>query len=168
MTDTPPKKIAGQKIAPVFDAREDRLAREWNVPPEAVRAARATLKRGAHWEVVNKAVALSAEGLALLREKLGLPATAPNPDARTPRRIAGLLGPVPFDGKLIVWATPAKNTRLVIAYKPGTDPTNPLNLVSVRVRENQNFLRGMEIQARHIEHTSYEHEGPCPRTRGRY
>lgn len=77
--------------------------------------------------------------------------------------------PFVFAGELVVWSMPKVNRQLVIAYVPGNDPTNPLNLVSVLVKHNENFLRGMKLnRIRHVEGNRYELEGPCPRRRGKW
>jgi len=70
--------------------------------------------------------------------------------------------------QLLAWAMPAVNRTLLVAYKPGTDPTNPTNLVSVRVRSNHNFLPHMKLRVQHVEGTTYNLVGPLPRWRGRY
>src|SRR5579863_10505427 len=86
-----------------------------------------------------------------------------------PRAPAALLAwPATFQGKLIAWASPVRNPRLLVAYVPGTDPNDPLALVSVQVADNRNFLRGMELPARHVDAKLYELVGPCPPRRGRW
>lgn len=69
---------------------------------------------------------------------------------------------------LLAWATPGFNPHLLTAYKPGTDPSNPNNLVSVNVRSNANFLRHMKLNAMHVEGTTYDLVGPLPRWKGRW
>ena len=69
---------------------------------------------------------------------------------------------------LLAWSAPMVNRTLLVAYKPGDDPTNPNNLVSVRVRSNINFLRHMKVRVQHVEGTIYNLVGPLPRWRGRY
>jgi hypothetical protein len=55
---------------------------------------------------------------------------------------------------------PPKNTHIIEAVrKDGGEP------VRVRVRDNKNFLPGMEIRARQSE--EYPDVGRCPRYRGR-
>lgn len=88
---------------------------------------------------------------------------APKPDA------AKKTGPDPKPTvTLLVWAAPTMNERLVVAYKPTDDPTNPNNLVSVSVRSNRHFLRYMKLQANFVEGTRYDLVGPLPRWRGRW
>jgi hypothetical protein len=98
--------------------------------------------------------------------------TAP-PTAAPPRPIKGLLGPVVWDGTLIVWSIAPVNPKLVIAYKKGTDPTNPLNLFNVLVKENYNFIRDMSIPGPHgklneVNPNTFELQGLCPRRKGRW
>lgn len=69
---------------------------------------------------------------------------------------------------LLAWATPGMNPHLLVAYKPGTDPSNPNNLVTVNVRSNRHFLRHMKLPAQHVEGTIYNLVGPLPRWRGRW
>ncbi len=69
---------------------------------------------------------------------------------------------------LLAWAVPALNRTLLVAYKPGTDPNNPNNLVSVRVRSNHNFLPHMKLRVRPVGGTIYDLVGPLPRWRGRW
>jgi hypothetical protein len=74
---------------------------------------------------------------------------------------------------LIVWAIAPRNPHLVIAYRPGQDPLNPMNLVSVLVRSNSLFLRGMELPGpgRALLVTgrgAFTLDGACPRWRGRW
>jgi hypothetical protein len=69
---------------------------------------------------------------------------------------------------LLAWRSPQKNTRILIAYLPETDPTNPNNLVTVNVRDNFNFMPGMKLPARFVSKGVYDLEGPLPRYRGRW
>ena len=68
---------------------------------------------------------------------------------------------------LLAWQAPVKNRQLLIAYKPNTDPNNPNNLVSVHVRDNGHYLRGMKLPARLVKDKEYDLVGPLPRWRGR-
>lgn len=165
------KKFTPQKEAPVFDIREVSLLPHFRSRDDVRERREAFLIQGIHWDYVNKRVMLSQAGAQLLVQvkDVALPQKknvgAGGANAAHP---VALLGPVPFKGKVIVWAVPKRNPRLVSAYLPGTDPTNPLNVVSVLVKENFNFLPGMEIPVHHIEHNSYELVGQCPRWRGRF
>jgi hypothetical protein len=53
------------------------------------------------------------------------------------------------------------NPRIILA----TDGTS---ILRVRVRNNSNFLPGMEIRARRLQADLYELQGPCPRRKGRW
>ncbi len=89
-------------------------------------------------------------------------APPPPPGAKNP-------GPDPEAPVLLLaWRAPSLNTQLLVAYKPGTDPNNPNNLVTVQVRANHNFLPGMKLRVQHVEGTIYNLVGPLPRWRGRY
>ena len=81
--------------------------------------------------------------------------------------------PVEFKGKLKVWRAAPRNPRLVVAYLPETDPTNPLNLVSLMVADNARFLPGMLVPGpdRLVVQTAdqaYVLQGALPRWRGRW
>ncbi len=66
------------------------------------------------------------------------------------------------------------NDRIVIAYLPKTDPMDPENHITVRVRNNANYIRGMLFTARMTEMNQGEawdertnSAAPAPRSRGR-
>lgn len=173
------QKNAPQKNAPApmtaappsrFTFRADKLIGELGISRAQLHLRmEAHLRRGVHWEVVNKHRALSPEGAALLRSAPETPPAAP----AEPRPVRGLLTaplqPGEFNGELIAWKAPLKNARLLIAYLKGTDPNNPMNLVNVRVKSNLNFIRGMTVRnARHVENITYEATGAMPRWRGKY
>ncbi len=174
-----------QKAPPQFHTRETKLCAELGVSKDELRRRRQYfLTQGRHWEYVDKRVLFSSIGLEVMR------ATAPlevpqdfekdraAADSESSKAIKGLLleknaPPLKFDGRLIVWATPSKNSKILIAHLPGTDPTNPLNLVTVFVRDNKNFLRGMVMpgagrQVRQVGEYSFELLGAPPRYRGRW
>ena len=95
----------------------------------------------------------------------------------TPKKSAPIVPPAATEKKpadplatvaLLAWRAPEKNARLLIAYKPGTDPTNPNNLVSVNVRSNVNFRPHMKLRVTHSQGTTYDLVGPLPRWRGKW
>lgn len=66
-----------------------------------------------------------------------------------------------------------RNPRMVVAYPKGGDPLDPLGMVSVTVRDNTNFIPGMEIPGpgRTLHETRpgfYLLQGQMPRSRGRW
>lgn len=74
---------------------------------------------------------------------------------------------------LHVWNPRLKNKKILLAYRPGTDPNDAKNLLRVRVRNSDNFVRfvngkPMELKARHIQADLYELATPCPRWKGRW
>jgi hypothetical protein len=171
----------------LFTIRENRLCAELGISVDELRRRRQLfrLQEGVHFAYVKKRVMLSEVGALVLRGTIGLkipahfegePATANS--ERTPGTVAGLLleknpPPIEFTGKLIAWAAPVSNPRLLIAYLPGTDPSNPLNLVTVMVRSNTNFLQGMELPGpgrviNQLRDNHFELQGACPRWRGRW
>lgn len=168
-----------------FEIRESHVCAELGLSLDEVRRRRmALLEKGVHWDYVKKRVLLTRKGAWLLR--CTREAVLPPPDAKNgaqgdsepPRRVLALLPEktaprIEFTGELIVWSTPARNFRLVVAYVPGQDPLNPMNLVSVTVRDNRNFLKGMKIpgpgrRLHQTGETSFDLQGACPRWRGRW
>jgi len=121
-------------------------------------------------------------------KKNGAPPGPPQEAAGVaPRRPLGLLlerNPSPMDlafkGELIVWSAPSHNRNVVICYMPGMDPYNPLNLVTLRVRDNGNFMRGMkipdskppgnkvELKRTRDRDDVFVLQGPIPRWKGRW
>lgn len=157
-----PEKAAQKKarvpgLAPVFEVRETTLCAQLNLSKDEVRRRRQYfLTEGQHWEYVDKRVLLSRIGAEILRgtrnaivpvaEKQNA-ATADSASRRSPVALLCEKNPPPvaFEGKLLTWAMPNHNKKVVVCYLPGTDPQNPMNLVTLRVRDNGNFMRGMEI-----------------------
>lgn len=96
------------------------------------------------------------------------PATAPEKLAASPpKKNAATSDEIPTSA-LRAWQSPTMNTRILIAYPPGSDPTNPNNLVTVRVANNKNFIRHMQLRARRVENSTYDLVGPLPRWKGRW
>ena len=52
---------------------------------------------------------------------------------------------------LFAWKASLKNPRMLTAYRPGTDPTNPNNLVAVNVRSNVNFIPHMRLKVSRVK-----------------
>ena len=68
---------------------------------------------------------------------------------------------------LMVWRVPVKNARIVIAYLPGTDPSNPNNLVTVNVSDNRTFMLNTRLRASKTTHEKvYNLVGSIPKWRG--
>jgi hypothetical protein len=70
--------------------------------------------------------------------------------------------------ELVVWSVPVVNRMLLICHLLGDEGSNPMNLVSVAVRDNANFLKKMTLKARRIDERKFVLEGPCPRWRGKW
>jgi len=168
-----------------FHVRESHLCAELRVSEDELRRRRRYfLTEGKHWDYVKKRVLLSDIGAEILRGTRGclvpddFEKNAPATDSAPRKAAIALLPeknppPVEFTGELVAWAAPTRNERLLVAYLPGTDPNNPLNLVSVFVRSNRNFLRGMKVPGpgrslNRTGETTYELVGECPRWRGRW
>jgi len=69
---------------------------------------------------------------------------------------------------LLAWAVPKKNPKILICYKPDTDPNNPLNVVTVNVRANFNFMLNMRLRGSKVSDKVYDLVGPLPRWKGRW
>ena len=70
---------------------------------------------------------------------------------------------------LVTWHRPLKNPRILVCHRPGDDGTDPTKLVTVRVRDNLNFLPGMELQANQTTQAGvFDLVGSTPRARGRW
>jgi hypothetical protein len=199
-------KVYQQKSAPpakpppkqIFTVREPRLCAQMGMNENEVRRRRNHfLHQGQHWDYVDKRVMYSEIGAQVLlgtRDAvLDLPGqgnekkNAAVTDTAKPRKpIALLLEKNPtrlklaFQGKLIVWAAPPRNPKVVVCYIPGGDPQDPMALVSLRVRDNSNFLRGMQIPdtkppGNKVKVTPvadrddvFDLQGPIPRWRGKW
>jgi hypothetical protein len=189
------QKNAAALPGPVFEVRENQVCAELGVSKDELRRRRQYfLVEGQHWGIVNKKVLLSRVGAEILRgtreaEVPGRPDVRTSAgDAGAKRAVVGLLlernpRPVEFAGRLIVWGMPGHNRRVVVCYVPGTDPTNPMNLVTLSVRDNGNFMKGMEVppvvkpgqagsgvtvvKVKERE-DRFELLGQCPRWKGRW
>jgi hypothetical protein len=181
----PRAAVATVAAHPPFEVRENKLCAELGISKDELRKRRQYfLTQGQHWDYVDKRVLLTSVGAEILRgtRQAVVPAefaaNAATADSETPRPLKGLLleknaPPVTFDGKLVAWAMPAHNKKLLVAYLPGTDPQNPLNLVSLFVRSNLHFLRGMAVpgpgrSVRQVSQSTFELLGEPPRYRGRW
>lgn len=167
-----PDKTAAE--APGFDVREVKMLGELGMSRDELRARRqAFLEEGTDWALVSNRVMLSRSGAEKLRATKGKPIPVPE---KTPAAAGNAERPTllltngegKFEGRLIAWAMPLRNVKLLVCYVPGTDPNNPLNLVSCFVRSNENFLRGMNLTARQRDERMFELVGQCPRKKGRW
>lgn len=76
--------------------------------------------------------------------------------------------------ELHVWRADLPNTRIVEAFRPGSDPLVRANILRVRVKDARKFSRfdhtgkRMVIRATHLQADLYEVHGPAPRKKGRY
>lgn len=124
------------------------------------------LQEGTDWLVEKRRVMWTLTGVEKIRAVLTLPPekTAPVPACAVP---TGLPEPV----TLLVYNARLVNKKLILAYAPGTDPGVPKNILRVRVRSSENFMRfvhgkPMEIKARLVQADLYELAGQCPRRKG--
>jgi hypothetical protein len=167
------KKLPQKNGPPVFAIRESHICSELGMSENEVRRRRVCfLQQGTDWEVVKKRVLYSELGAQVLRDTRDtpLPAVEQKDAAGTDSE----------PKKLIAWGAPGHNPHVLVCYVPGTDPHNPLNLVTLRVRDNRNFMRGMKIPGdgppgnrvkvtpvRDRENV-FDLQGPLPRWKGRW
>lgn len=181
---SPAKKAAGATLGEgAFPVTEKTACARLGIGREHLRVRRDYfLAQGLHWELIENRVFYSAIGLQLLvgTREAALPAVSEKNAATPARRPVALLAEksaprLVFEGKLLVWGMPGYNRRLLTAYLPGADPSNPMQLVTCLVQDNRNFLRGMalpgpgrEVKAIPGREGQFELLGACPRWRGRW
>lgn len=124
------------------------------------------LTKDVDWLYEKKRAVYTPSGIEKIRAHLRL-----SDEKSAPAPIVALPEPI----TLLVWNCRLPHKRIILAYKPGTDPHDVKNLLRVRVRSSENFLRfingkPMELKARLIEgHTNYyELVGRCPKAKGRW
>jgi hypothetical protein len=125
------------------------------------RVRRRSFIEGVHWVKKEKSVRWTVAGIEGLKKNLG--AFSPPGQENGQQEAAESLGEVVL---LTISQVPKINRRILCArLKKGAQ-----NEVRVRVKENQNFLPGMEIRARRdpLYQDVYNLEGRTPRYRGRW
>ena len=126
------------------------------------------LEEGTHWVWEGKRIAYLPGGVEKIRALLKV-----DDEILTPAQIVAQFPPLPPPVTLLVWNPRLVNKKLILAYAPDTDPHDSKNLLRVRVRSSENFLRmvhgkPMELKARHVQADLYELATPCPRWKGRW
>lgn len=186
------QKAAPPGLAPAFEVRETAVCAVLGMSKDELRRRREHfLAQGQHWDYVDKRVMLSRIGAQILAgtknaslpaRQEARPATADSVRRRGPVALLCEKNPPPvrFTGQLIAWAAPPHNRKVVICHLPGTDPLQWQNLVTLRVRDNSNFLRGMPIPGtkppgNRVKVTGvgeredvFDLQGPVPRWKGRW
>jgi len=94
------------------------------------------------------------------------PETAETAEKISPEENAPAPTAVPAIVRLLVWGC-AANKNIVLAHRPEDDPAAPPPCI-VRVRDNANFIRGMEVPTQHIRDNYYECTANPPRAKGRW
>lgn len=142
-----------------FTVPESDLARELGLTKEAMRDLRKKHLAGGEFALDRKGrMCFTPAAADRLRAVLGV-SEKKGPGGPT-LVDADATGPV----TLYVKAKPM-NRRIVLAC---SDQALEGEEVRVRVRSNENFIKGMEIHALHDAGTLYTLVGRCPRTRGRF
>lgn len=124
------------------------------------------LLEGTDWIVEKRRVVWTLSGVEKIRAVLTLP-----PAQTAPETASALVVSLPEPVTLLVHNARLVNKKLILAYAPGTDPADAKNVLRVRVRSAENFMRfvhgkPMEIKARHVQADLYELAGQCPRRKG--
>jgi len=124
------------------------------------------LTEGVDWIVEKRRVVWTLSGVEKIRALLTLP---PDQTASDPAGAVAMV--LPEAVELLVFNPRLTNKKMILCYRPGTDPLRHENLLRVRVRSNENFVRfvhgkPMVIKARHIQADMYELAGQCPRRKG--
>jgi hypothetical protein len=124
------------------------------------------LQEGVDWVVEKRRVMWTLSGVEKIRRVLTLP-----PEKTAPDPACAVATALPAPVTLLVYNARLVNRKMILAYAPGTDPADAKNILRVRVRSADNFMRfvhgkPMEIKARLISGDQYELVGNCPRRRG--
>jgi len=169
--------------------RETDVAATWGVSRDVIRDCRAQLQEGVHWgKQQGQHVAYSVEGLEMLevlvqeQAERKIPTTAAQDDAgveigegresEAPQvsetvPVGQLAMPEPKKEE-----APPREEVLVVTQvfqvnKQGLRATNEAGeLLTVRVRDNANFHRGMRIPCQQIKGSLWRLKGRLPRWRG--
>lgn len=144
--------------------RESAVAATFGLSRDALRRLREEhMQEGVHWLRRGRHIVLTDEGGALLAGLCRL---------SVPPVVRALIGPPGDPGLtkaaviiLKAWDSPL-NSSILIAYHRGADWNDRAKRVRVRVTDNTNFVRHMEVPCRHIEGDLYECLRPAPRDRG--
>ena len=156
-----------------FEISEKEAAEQIGVPQEKLKEIRDGLERGKDWNIVRGAILLTKTAVATVLGKLGLkdvadlpekkdppPATTPEP---VPPASVQMAMQRPGTEAILVMARKWRNSRIVGAHRQGST-----EILRVRVKDNENFVLGMEIPARHVAQDLWELVGKCPRRRGKW
>lgn len=138
---------------------EKKLAKKIGVTDDDLRFAREALQPEVDWQVHKKMIVFTAVGLPHLLEFIRATLAETVPATFEDCRIdAGTNGAAIEMEVVRIYP----NRRLLQAR------TTTAELVNVRVRTNVNFVPKMKLKARLESGTTWEMEGRCPRTKGRY
>lgn len=179
-----PQKNLPEKSAAAFHVREGQLSQRLGINRDVLRYLRQQhLQEDVHFARIAKKIHYTTEGADIIRQRLDLSPdelqkliaaahekAAPPEEPLRQRRNADQSGTV----TLKVWKSfsfpqPDGSLRyngVIEAYLPNTDPEVPANRLRVTVRSGANYVRHMEIPARHIAGDVYECTRPDPRWRG--
>jgi hypothetical protein len=159
-----------------FTHWESKVAGRLGLSRDTMRALRAEhLVYLADWETISGRICLTEDAVGKIAAVLRLPPVAALPTVSTSETEKS--APSEATGtatRLLVWNAKMKNRRILEAYAAGTNPALRQNILRVRVKNADNFLRvgydgkPMELPVVHVQADLYELVGPCPRKKGRW
>lgn len=159
-----------------FTHWESKVAGRLGLSRDTMRALRTEhLVYLADWETISGRICLTDDAVGKIAAVLRLPPV----DAAPPISNAETEKSAPSEAtgtttRLLVWNAKMKNRRIIEAYAVGTNPSLRQNILRVRVKNADNFLRvgydgkPMELPVVHVQADLYELVGPCPRKKGRW
>jgi hypothetical protein len=161
-------KLRQKKRTELFEVREEEVARRLGVPREMVREWRVeNLYEGEDFGLVAREIRYSAAGLEKLRgilKKL-------LPDGARAPELGGKHLLLPAEASSLAPAD-ARVARVFYGNRKYLAAEMRGRVVTVRVKDNRNFVIGMTIQARDLAPagggTLFDFVGRCPRGRGRW
>lgn len=164
-----------------FTTSQFDLATKLNVTPDEIRKRRKKLlAENTDWKQVGNEIFYTDAAVDAIRASLGLPAHK-EPEATTPplepqKTPDAPPATQPEPDKTPVAETPlvltvyriVTNPRIIEAHFADKNPADRANILRIRVRDNSNFTRGMEVPVRLITGDLYELTGRLPRWRGKF
>jgi len=158
-----------------FEHAERELAERLGVRQEVLKRIRKRrMKRGTHFDLVKGAIRYAEAGVAIVQQELGAGGAkkgAPRGEEQAvrddrrwrrvfllPRRAESLRARVE---RVAVFKKTFRNPHIIQCECQG-------ELIRVRVRDNRNFRKGMEVPCRQVKGDLYELTRRCPRWPGRW
>jgi hypothetical protein len=159
-----------------FTQWESKVAGRLGLSRDMMRALRtAHLVEHVDWLTISGRICLTEEAVGKIAAGLRLPPVADAATISTAETEKSAPGEATgTTARLLVWNSKMKNRRIIEAYAVGTNPSLRQNILRVRVKNADNFMRvgydgkPMELPVVHVQADLYELVGPCPRKKGRW